>query len=95
MISIIYLNKTIYNKLFSPLTIALILMVGSQFMMIVSPVVGYRNMIFGLIMFAYIICLIAPNIKKYNNITVILLLVIGIGANIHTALGYHETKKIY
>ncbi len=94
LISIIYLNKTIYNKLFSPLTIALILMVGSQFMMIVSPVVGYRNMIFGLIMFAYIICLIAPNIKKYNNITVILLLVIGIGANIHTALGYHETKKI-
>lgn len=96
-ISYIYINKTAYNKLLSPLTIAISLMVGSQLMMIISSVLGPRNLIFGLIMFAFSTSLIISKIKFkpiYQNILVTAFIIIGLTFNIRTSLGYYQTKII-
>ena len=93
-INIIYLNIKMYKTIITPITITLVLLIGSQFMMIVSPIIGYRNLIFGTIMFAYIICIIAFNIKIKSKIPIIALILLGITFNLFTANGYYQNKKI-
>ena len=83
-----------YKKIITPITITLVLLIGSQFMMIVSPIIGYRNLIFGTIMFAYIICIIAYNIKIKSKIPIIALILLGIAFNLFTANGYYQNRKI-
>lgn len=93
-IIIIYLNKKIYGtKLVTPLTIAIILMVGSEFMMIVSPVIGERNMLSCFMMFAVIICIIASKVNlKKESIIVAIIIVITLLVNLRTAIGYRQTR---
>lgn len=95
LINFIYINKKLYRKIISPLTIPLVLMLGSQIMMLISPVFGPRNLIFGLIMFAFIICMIAKesNFKFFNTCTAILF-VLALLFNSKTAQGYLQTKII-
>lgn len=95
--SIIFLNIKIYNKLISPLSISIVLMIGSQFMMIVSPVLGERNLVCGLLMFAFIIGIILSNTQNINKlyaIFIIILLCFALRANYITSKGYYETKLI-
>jgi len=95
LISFIYINKHLYNKFISPLTITLTLMLGSQFMMLFSPVFGPRNLIFGLIMFAFLICLLANKLRfKYTTAFAIILFAFALVFNFQTANGYKQTKKI-
>lgn len=95
LINFIYINKQVYKKCISPLTISAILLVGSQAMMIISPVLGHRNLIFGLMMFLFIICIIASKIDfKFKNIFTSVLILLAIIVNIHTAKGYYQTKLI-
>ena len=90
-----YINKHLYKKLLSPLTIPIILMLGSQGMMLISPVFGPRNLIFGLIMFAFTICLIASKVDfKLKNFLTSLLVILALIANVDTANGYKQTKII-
>ena len=96
-IILIYLNIKIYKSLISILTISVILMLGSEVMMLISPIFGNRNLIFGLIMFAFIIGLIISNIEIKNKISFVIaisLIIIAMTFNFRTALGYHETKLI-
>ena len=94
-VNFIYINKKIYSKLVTPLTIALILMLGSQLMMLISPVFGPRNLIFGLIMFAFIICIIAKHTDlKYISSWTTLFFIIALLLNSKTAQGYLQTKII-
>ena len=72
-------------------------MVGSQLMMVVSPVLGPRNLIFGLIMFAFACGIIISklNFKKLNNtILVIIFILMGLTSNLDTARGYYQNKLI-
>lgn len=94
-ILIFYLNHKIYRKLFSPLIIATVLMVGSQFMMIISPVLGPRNLIFGYILFGFLIALTMAHlsVKKMNSLVPIFLL-FGVILNFNTAVGYRSTRLI-
>ena len=94
-INFIYINKKIFSKLISPLTISLILKLGSQLMMLISPVFGPRNLIFGLIMFAFIICIIAKYTDlKYLNSWTTLMFVIALLTNSEIAQGYLQTRLI-
>lgn len=95
-VNFIYLNFKIYNSLINPLTITAILLIGSQGMMIVSPVLGPRNFIFGFVLFAFIIAILLDKIsfKKLCIPTTCILLLIGLTLNINTANGYHQTKLI-
>ena len=94
-INFIYLNLKIYRSLINPLTISAILLVGSQGMMIVSPVLGPRNFIFGFVLLSFIISLLIDkfSIKKVWIPTCILLL-IGLCFNFKTSIGYVVTKQI-
>lgn len=95
IINFIYINKKIYSKLISPLTISLVLMLGSQAMMLISPVLGPRNLIFGLIMFAFVICIIAKNTDlKYATTWTTVLFVLALLFNSETAQGYLQTRII-
>lgn len=96
---IFFLNSRLENKLFSVLINAIILMVGSQFMMVISNVIGERNLLPGYIMYAFIIAYLIINIKlpKYideKTLTVCLILV-GILFNARTAVGYYNSKMIW
>lgn len=96
-ITLFVINKRVFNKLISPLTISVILFIGSQIMMIISPVLGYRNLLPGLIMFSFIVALIAGNLnvnsRILGNISAILIFTALI-YNLNTTKGYHQTKII-
>lgn len=95
-VSLFYLNKIIYNKLFSPLTITAILLVGSQFMMIISPILGDRNFLCGLVSFAIIISMLAKKASLSNkSIKTLsyLLLVFALSFNAVTLYNYKITNE--
>lgn len=96
---IFYLNSKIENKLFSMLTNAIILMIGSQFMMVVSNVIGERNLLPGYLMYAFVITYVISNLKlpKYLNEKVLMscLIVVGILFNVRTACGYYISKTVW
>lgn len=97
VLDILYLNKKMYNQIISPITITAVLLLGSQIMMIVSPILGYRNMIFGLISYLFIIGIIVGKTEinvKIGYIFKVLLLILAFIYNYHTALGYYQTKNI-
>lgn len=95
LIDFIIINKHLFNKLFSELTITTILMVGSQLMMLVSPVFGPRNLIFGLIMFVLLICILIYNTEiKHTGIISLLIIVAGLMFNFNTYKNYSMTKFI-
>jgi len=92
-ISLIYLNTKIYSSFISPLTISAVLLLGSQLMMIVSPVLGPRNFIFGFVLFAYIIALLANSISfRYKWIPTSIFIIIALVINLKTANGYYQTR---
>lgn len=96
-ITLILINKNLFGKNITPLTISVILMIGSQFMMIISPVMGYRNLLVGLIMFAFIIAMIGKNIildKNNLKICCFSLIALTLINNLQTAEGYYKTKLI-
>lgn len=96
---IIYLNSKFENKLFSMFINAIILMVGSQFMMVVSNVIGERNLLPGYVMYAFVISYALANLvlPKYLNekALVICLIVVGMLFNARTACGYYVSKTIW
>lgn len=96
---IIYLNSKFENKLFSMFINAIILMVGSQFMMVVSNVIGERNLLPGYVMYAFVISYALANLvlPKYLNekALVICLVVVGMLFNVRTACGYYVSKTIW
>lgn len=96
---IIYLNSKFENKLFSMFINAIILMVGSQFMMVVSNVIGERNLLPGYVMYAFVISYALANLvlPKYLNekALVICLAVVGMLFNVRTACGYYVSKTIW
>lgn len=96
---IFFLNSKIENKFFSIFINAVVLMVGSQFMMIISNVVGERNLLPGYIMYSFIISYLIVNAKlpKYidEKILTICLIFIGILFNARTAIGYYNSKVIW
>ena len=96
---IIYLNSKFENKLFSMFINAIILMVGSQFMMVVSNVIGERNLLPGYVMYAFVISYALTNLvlPKYLNekALVICLIVVGMLFNVRTACGYYVSKTIW
>ena len=72
-------------------------MIGSQAMMIISPVLGYRNLLSGLLMFSVIIVIIEVNLKinkKSLNLTTVLLILLAVTNNFDTAKGYYQTRII-
>lgn len=94
-INFIYLNFKIYHCLINPLTIAAILLIGSQGMMIVSPVLGPRNFIFGFVLFAFMIAILSNNFSlKKLYIPTCVLLFIALTVNLKTANGYYQTRLI-
>lgn len=94
-VTFIYLNKHIYNSLINVFSISGVLLVGSQAMMLVSPIFGYRNALFGLVMFAFIIMILAQNINfNYKSNILIGLVTLGVLFNIKTSIEYAQTKKI-
>lgn len=94
-INFIYVNLKLYNSLINPLTISAILLIGSQLMMVVSPVLGPRNFIFGLVIFAFIISILA-NSFSYKNILLptLMFAFVAILVNFKTATGYYKTRLI-
>ena len=96
---IFFLNSRLENKLFSVLINAIILMIGSQFMMVISNVIGERNLLPGYIMYAFIIAYLIINIKlpKYidEKILTVCLILVGILFNARTAIGYYNSKIIW
>lgn len=96
---IIYLNSKFENKLFSMFINAIILMVGSQFMMVVSNVIGERNLLPGYVMYAFVISYALANLvlPKYLNekTLVICLVAVGMLFNVRTACGYYVSKTIW
>lgn len=96
---IIYLNSKFENKLFSMFINAIILMVGSQFMMVVSNVIGERNLLPGYVMYAFVISYALANLvlPKYLNekTLVICLVAVGMLFNVRTAYGYYVSKTIW
>lgn len=92
-VQLIYLNIKIYSKLISPLTIITILMIGSQFMMIISPVLGLRNLVSGYVLFAFLIITLISHIPlQRKNLYMVGFLLLAILANFKTASGYYQTK---
>ncbi len=93
----IYLNEKVSNKkIINTLTVALVLFAGSQLMMVFSPVLGYRNMLFGIAMLNLISCKIYAECEcgighKYPWILFVL---IALWINGKTAMGYAANKKV-
>ena len=93
LIQFVYLNIKFYNKLISPLTISAILMIGSQFMMVVSPILGPRNLLFGFVLFAFLILILINQISlKRSNFYTVGFLILALIANFKTMNGYYQTK---
>ena len=93
---LIYLNIIQKDNWMNTCVIAAILFVGSQAMMLVSPTLGYRNMLFGLAMLNIILCkLYAENPIEWTTKHLwILFAVIALYTNINVAKGYLTNKKV-
>lgn len=94
-INFFLLNCELQFKIISPLTIPIILMLGSQFMMVISPVLGPRNLISGFLLFAYLIGFVANQLEmKYHWITTSILSLLAIILNLKTMCGYAGTRQM-
>ena len=93
---LIYLNMRQKDIRLNMCVIAFILFIGSQVMMLVSPTLGYRNMLFGLAMLMIICCkFFAENpIEWTNKYLWIMFALIAVGTNVIRAKGYAENKTI-
>ncbi len=90
-----YLNHKIFHKVLSPLVITAILLIGSQIMMLVSPVFGPRNLIFGLALWGVIIGFLISAIKlSYSAVFSAILFTCALFLNFSTMKHYQGTKKI-
>ena len=96
MALLIYLNFIQKDTWLNTCVIAFILFVGSQAMMLVSPTLGYRNMLFGLAMLNVILCkLFAENpIEWTTKYSWILFAGIAVYTNINIAKGYATNKEV-
>lgn len=93
---LVYLNFAQKDTWLNTSIIAFILFVGSQAMMLVSPTLGYRNMLFGLAMLNIILCkLYAENpiewTKKYLWIAFVGM---ALYTNVVIAKGYAANKEV-
>lgn len=97
MFNVIWIGLKTEKNFFSTPTNVMILLIGSQFMMIISPVIGYRNLLAGFMMFIFLITLLISKIQ-IKNISIILITIMfmisGIVNNLETAEGYYENKII-
>lgn len=88
-------NYEIYHQWISPLTISLVLMVGSQLMMLISPVLGPRNLIFGFLLLAIAMGTVIQEVPwKYENGFTILLIILALFLNAKTSEGYQKTFQV-
>lgn len=95
-ILLVYLNFAQKDTWLNTCVIAFILFVGSQVMMIVSPTLGYRNMLFGLAMLNIILCkLFAENPLEWTTKYLwILFVIIALYTNVNIAKGYAANKEV-
>lgn len=96
LVLLMYSNIMQKDSWLNTCIIAFILLVGSQAMMIVSPTLGYRNMLFGLAMLNIILCkLYAENpiewTKKYLWIAFVGM---ALYTNVVIAKGYAANKEV-
>lgn len=92
----VYLNVKQKDSWLNISVIAFILFVGSQAMMIISPTLGYRNMLFGLAMLMIIICkLYAENpIEWTTKYLWIIFALLALQTNVTLAKGYAKNKEV-
>ncbi len=93
---LIYLNIIQKDNWMNTSVIAAILFVGSQAMMLVSPTLGYRNMLFGLAMLNIILCkLYAENpIEWTTKYLWILFALLALKTNVTISKGYSKNKEV-
>ncbi|MBR3888462.1 MAG: hypothetical protein IKJ32_05115 [Clostridia bacterium] len=96
LVLLIYSNLMQRDAWLNTAVIAFVLLVGSQAMMIVSPTLGYRNMLFGLAMINIILCkMFAENPVEWTTKYLwILFAAMALYANINVAKGYAANKKV-
>lgn len=97
LFNIIWFGIKTEKNFFSKPVITAILLGGSQIMMIISPIIGGRNLLAGLFMFMLLICLVIDKIDlKATQAYIItaVLIIFGILLSLNTAGKYYENKLV-
>lgn len=95
LFNIIWFGYKTEKTFFSTPTIVMVLLIGSQFMMILSPVIGYRNLLTGFVMLIFLVTLFTSKIQSGKTsiaLITIIFMICGIINNLGTAYGYFENK---
>lgn len=95
LFNIIWFGYKTEKNFFSTPTIVMVLLIGSQFMMILSPVIGYRNLLTGFVMLIFLVTLLISKIQSGKTsiaLITIIFIICGIINNLGTAYGYFENK---